>query len=408
MRGEPPYSARSIGKSLSPVGGRSTAANRAAWTRLSWTSYITTGIASALSGSVLPEVIAGYQTTPFIGGLFVTAPALGIMAAGLTGGILSSLSGFKRLLVFSLGCLAASVICIAYTHTFFLLLAGAALFGLGHGLVEMCGNAVIVELYPESNAQELNRLHLFFGIGSLLGPAFVALSLSLGFTWQVNYWLVTIIFLTLLAVVSFQADWLKKVEERPGLQETWSVFQKPVILMVLLTAVLLLATEQGITGWVPAYLRQRGILSPQISSLGLTIFWASVLAGRFANTHIPKSVSYNLIVLVEVCMGMLALLTVLVSPYRLVSLAGLGLTGFSIAGLYPAILASASHRHRSQAGIINGLFVTGVGLGKLIGPACLGLLAGLRDLSSAMYAIFFTFLGIAVVHMIGQSRKISV
>src|SRR3989304_7533942 len=92
------------------------------WTRLSWASYLLNGFAAVLGGAVLPQVIDDFHLNPFLGGLFIALPAIGIILAGLVGGLLTNILGTKHLLILSLLGLAACLLTISLAPVFSVLL----------------------------------------------------------------------------------------------------------------------------------------------------------------------------------------------------------------------------------------------------------------------------------------------
>src|SRR5204862_6656335 len=57
-----------------------------------------------------------------------------------------------------------------------ILLAGALLFGFGFGGVLAAGNVLVGQLFSTRSAAALNGVNLFFGVGSMLGPAIAGLA----------------------------------------------------------------------------------------------------------------------------------------------------------------------------------------------------------------------------------------
>ncbi len=174
------------------------------WTRLSWASYLLNGFAAVLGGAVLPQVIKDFQLNPFLGGLFIALPAIGIILAGLAGGLLTSVFGAKRLMIFSLLLMAGCLLTISLAPVLSVLLLGALVFGLANGMIETGGNSIIAEIFQGRTARELNRLHLIYGIGAFISPLMVALFSSRGMPWMVSYWLVALLLISLCLIVLTQ------------------------------------------------------------------------------------------------------------------------------------------------------------------------------------------------------------
>ncbi len=171
-----------------------------------------------------------------------------------------------------------------------------------------------------------------------------------------------------------------------------TMFLQPVILQVWIGAILLLATEQGFTGWVTAYLQDIEILPMELASLGLAMFWLSILFGRYINTRLPSTINQRAIILTEISGAAIAVLVILISRNILISLGTVACFGLFMAGLYPNLLAFGSEYYPGDASLVSGIFVTGVGLGKLMGPAIIGATATRTGIPLAMYLTLFLLL----------------
>jgi fucose permease len=367
------------------------------WTRLTWASYLLNGFAAVLGGAVLPQVIQDFRLNPFFGGLFIALPAIGIILAGLAGGLLSGVFGIKRLMIFSLLLMAGCLLTISLAPVLSVLLIGALAFGLANGMIETGGNSIIAELFPGRAARELNRLHLIYGIGAFISPLMVAFFSSRGMPWTVSYWLVALLLVSLCLIVLTQPGLPHTYVKKLDFTKLRAMFLQPIILQVWIGAILLLATEQGFTGWVTAYLQDINILPVELASLGLAIFWLLVLLGRYLNTRLPITLSQRAVILTEISGAAAAVFVILVSRNITISLVTVACFGLFMAGLYPNLLAFGSDYFPGEASLVSGIFVTGVGFGKLIGPAIIGATATRTGIPAAMYLSLILLLCLAVL-----------
>ena len=342
-------------------------------------------------------MIKDFQLNPFLGGLFIALPAIGIILAGLAGGLLTSKFGAKRLMIFSLLLMAGCLLTISLAPVLSVLLLGALVFGLANGMIETGGNSIIAELFPGRAARELNRLHLIYGIGAFISPLMVALFSSRGMPWMASYWLVALLLISLCFIVLTQPALPQTQIRKLDFSKMRTMFLQPVILQVWIGAILLLATEQGFTGWVAAYLQDIDILPMELASLGLAMFWLSILFGRYINTRLPSTINQRAIILTEISGAAIAVLVILISRNLMISLGTVVCFGLFMAGLYPNLLAFGSEVYPGDASLVSGIFVTGVGLGKLMGPAIIGATATRTGIPAAMYLTLFLLLCLAAL-----------
>lgn len=372
--------------------------------RLVWTTYAINGFGAMLGGAVLPAVIADYGLSPPLAGLFVGLPAIGVIVAGLVGGVLADVLGTQRLLALGMAGLAFSVALTGSAPTISILLIGVCCFGMANGLIEVSGNAIIAATSGERAAPELNRLNFFFGLGALTSPACVAIILSHGLAWRDAYYLATVPSVVLAFACFRHSSPIDSRHGRLDVRTLAPVVRHPSVILIWIGAVLLLAAEQGTTGWISTHMLRRNVLSTESASLALSVYWLAVLAGRLVNTRLRTRATYRAIVAIELAGSIIFVGMTLAANTMVAGLLGLGLVGLFMAGLYPTLMALATRTNSASPGVIVGILVTGVGVGKLCGPALIGFAAGRVGLSTAMNLIPVLLLGAAFVIVIPWKR----
>ena len=171
------------------------------------------GLGFAVRANIAPNLQADiYNQIGLANSAAMVGEALGITFTGfaltlLFGSALVDLIGMKRMINFAaFGYIAGSLIVLYASVTepgpasYWLILVGFLLTGLGWGAVEAGTNPMVAALYPDDKTHRLNILHAWWPagivVGGLLGLAFDAL----GLPWQTN--------LLLLIVPSILLAWL--------------------------------------------------------------------------------------------------------------------------------------------------------------------------------------------------------
>lgn len=188
----------------------------------------------------------------------------------------------------------------------------------------------------------------------------------------------------------------------------WSVFTRllkvPVVVIVLLMSITLFVYLHGLSSWMPAILRSKGMSA---STAG---FWASIppLAGIAASLLIPRyAVGPRLFTLLTgVCITALLstlLLQSLNEPVLFVALILQGLAASSGMTLSMLVLMENPSVGSNHMGAAGGLFFTSAQIGGVSGPVGIGYIADLTGGFSAALA------GVSVVCvlLIGLSVLVS-
>jgi len=138
--------------------------------------FLAAGVALSGVGPALPLLALHIeQDIAVLGGLF-TAISLGIILTQFGAGLASARFGHRFVLAAGMLLMSSGIIGVTFGRSLPILLAGALLFGIGFGGVLAAGNVLIGQLFPTRSAAALNGVNLFFGVGSMLGPAIAGLA----------------------------------------------------------------------------------------------------------------------------------------------------------------------------------------------------------------------------------------
>ena len=193
---------------------------------------------------------------------WVFSPAFwGFTLAMVIGGPLCDVLGMKRLLVFAfIGHIAGAIIYI-FAKDATMLFIGTLCIGIGNGMVEAACNPLVVSLYPNNKTTMLNRFHVWFPGGNVIGGllAFVVLT-QLNLDWRI---LLAPLFIA-VAIYGFLFFKLKfpqteRVTTGVSTKEMFAACLNPLFLIMLACMFLTAATELGTTTWILALLEGSGV-----------------------------------------------------------------------------------------------------------------------------------------------------
>ena len=354
------------------------------WTRLAWASLALYAWASVLTGANLPEIMSTFGLNSSLAGFLVSVPAIGFISAGLAGGLLSRRIGLQRLLALSASGLTLSLLLAAISPSSSILFLAALFIGFFGGMLETGSNGLVADLYRGNAARELNRLHIFFSTGAFISPLVVTTLLASKISWRFSYTVASFMAILLTTILVLQPKFSSSKSDPIHLQEFARLARNPRIALAWLGAFLFVASELGFSNWIVTYFRHKAGFTPELASLGLSIFWLAILLGRYINTRLPHISKDQYVIVFEAFGSSLFLLLVLYFQNIVLSILALIMVGLFMAGLLPWLLAHASEHNPGNAGSIVGFVQTGVGTGMLVGPAVIGVLAQATNLSVSM------------------------
>lgn len=362
------------------------------------------GAVAVLTGALLPVIVEDLALRPTQAGLLVSVPAIGYILAATLAGVLGDAWGYQPVWLLGIATGFASLICVALAPSFGWLLPAIAALGLVGGFCDTSLGALVGSLSQENSGSALNRVFLFFGVGATIAPFLIGLALQQNVPWRWQFAAVAI-----LALISGLLASLVRIEQstKPRSQRRSSsrrLLASPIILATVLTMVLYTGVEGGIFSWVAYYLTTTRDLTAAIASMGVSVFWVGIVAGRFACGRLVERTGYRPVVVGGGLIGALGIALLLLLPGQLLPWLGLLITGLAFGGIYPTVLATAMHPQaapREHAGAVAGLICAGGGLGKITMPWLVGQAIDSISLTLGMGLLIGVALLMAVVYLYG-------
>jgi MFS family permease len=211
---------------------------------------------------------------------WVFSPAFwGFTLAMVFGGTLVDVIGMRRIMGFAfIGHVAGAVVYLVAKDATMLFI-GTMLIGIGNGMVEAACNPLVVTLFPNKKTTMLNRFHVWFPGGNVIGGLlafFVLTQLQLD-------WRVLMIPLFICAVVYGIMFWrlkfpkTERVTQGVSTSDMFKACLNPLFLVMLACMFLTAATELGTAQWISALLEK----SVHYPILVLVFIFGVMAIGRF-------------------------------------------------------------------------------------------------------------------------------
>ncbi|HLX90370.1 MAG TPA: MFS transporter [Puia sp.] len=189
---------------------------------------------------------------------WIFSPAFwGFTLAMVFGGPLCDVIGMKRLLGIAFIGHVAGVVIYLVAKDATMLFAGTVCIGVGNGMVEAACNPLTVTLFPENKTTMLNRFHVWFPggivIGGLLSYVFVE---QLKIDW---HYLIAILFIPAviygLMFLKLKFPQTERVTKGVSTKQMFASCLTPLFLIIFICMFMTGATELGTNTWIVALLQ---------------------------------------------------------------------------------------------------------------------------------------------------------
>jgi fucose permease len=236
-------------------------------------------------GSVIPKVIEEFHLSMKGAGTFQYVPMTAIALGAILLGFLADGFGRKRTIILGLLCYGVSSLLFAFGSSFGFFVGLLALSGLGISIFKIGALALVGDISrsAEQHTSTMNLIEGFFGVGSIIGPATVAVLLTHGFSWKWLYVVAAAICaaLMLIALLVRYPTVTHPAEQPVNLARTMRMMRSPYALGFSLMIMLYVAVEVAIYVWMPTYLQGYRGSHTALVAYALTIFFVLRAGGRF-------------------------------------------------------------------------------------------------------------------------------
>jgi fucose permease len=226
----------------------------------------------------------------------------GFTVSMLIGGQLCDVVGMKRLIQLAFLSHLVGIGLTIMATGFAMLFAGTACIGLANGFVEAVANPLIPTLYPSNKTERLNRLHVWFPGGIVIGGITSLLLTFLGFNWQVK--MATILIPTIaygVLLLPRQLPATECAQNNIPVRLMYRQALRPGFLILMFCILLTAASELGPAQWIPSILTRTTGFAGIIVLIWITGLEA--VGRRFAGSIVSRISPTLLLILSTVLSG---------------------------------------------------------------------------------------------------------
>jgi len=219
---------------------------------------------------------------------WIFSPAFwGFTLAMIFGGPLCDILGMKKLVGLAFIGHVAGIVTYLLAKDATMLFVGTVFIGVGNGMVEAACNPLVVSLYPENKTTMLNKFHVWFPGGIVIGGI-----ISYLFLEQFHLdWRIMVALLILPALIygwmflKLEFPKTERVTKGISTKEMFLSCLNPLYIIMIICMFMTAATELGTNSWIVALLQGAGI-----SGILILVLINGIMAvGRsFAGTMVHK------------------------------------------------------------------------------------------------------------------------
>ncbi|EDY83451.1 transporter, major facilitator family [Verrucomicrobiia bacterium DG1235] len=247
-------------------------------------ALIVTAMTFAIRAGILSQLATDFALSDTQLGWVNSMAFLGFPVAMMVLGLAYNYLGAKKLMAIAfIGHLAGLLLTI-YAGGFWSLLISTFLIGFANGSVEAACNPLIADMYPNNKTTMLNRFHVWFPGGIVIGALASKFMTDADLGWQMQIGIMLIPTVIYGYLVFFQTFPKSENIETSTSTNIKSLFS-PLYIFMILCMTLTATSELGTQQWVGRILQESGASPMIILALGTGLM---AIGRQFAGVIIHK------------------------------------------------------------------------------------------------------------------------
>lgn len=239
-------------------------------------SLLVTAMTFAIRAGILSQLGGDFNLTDTQLGWVNSMAFWGFPVATMIGGLIYNLIGPKKLVIMAFLCHLLGLGLTIAASGFWSLLISTFLIGFANGLVEAGCNPLIVSIYHENKTTMLNKFHVWFPGGIVVGSLVSLFMTNLGLGWQLQ--IATMLIPTLAyAYLVFTTEFPKQDTIETSTGTNIKNLFTPLYIFIIICMTLTATTELGTQQWIERILGNAGA-SPMLI---LAMVTGLMAVGRF-------------------------------------------------------------------------------------------------------------------------------
>jgi MFS family permease len=186
----------------------------------------------------------------------------GFTLAMIFGGLLVDIIGMKTILVLAFIGHILGVVLTIFSTGFWSLFISTLFIGIANGLVEAACNPLIATIFPDNKTKMLNRFHVWFPGGIVIGGLIAYLFGIYNTGWQIKMAVILIpVILYGFLFLKLKMPKTERVASGVSMREMLKACITPLFLFMVFCMLITASTELGTNQWIPVLLSNVGIPS---------------------------------------------------------------------------------------------------------------------------------------------------
>ncbi len=293
-------------------------------------------------------------------------------------------------------------------YTYITAILGFMVLGIGNTILQVSANPLLLDISSRDNqAANLSLSQFVKAIASMLGPILTAALMKYTGNWKLIFPIYAVISLVSMA-------WLHgvKIEEsRPDKAPATfagviSLLKNPFVAVMVISTFLMVGFDVGMNSNIAIYLRTKFSISLESASIGISIYFASLVIGRFLGGIFLRRLNEYRFLTWSVIMTLGGLAGIILSGNLTLTRIMIFIAGLGFSNTFPIIFSIVVGRMPGYANELSSLIILSV-IGGAVIPPVMGFLSDRAGITVSLFmlVICMVYVGFATFYAIRTRTK---
>lgn len=374
-------------------------------------AFVSLGLPDGVLGVAWPSIRRAFDLSPSQLGSLLASAMVGYLASSFSSGAVVARLGVGRLLLWSSLVMAANALLYAVAPAWSAMVAAGVLAGLGAGGIDAGINAFAAARFTP---RAVSWLHASYGVGAMLGPLLMTTVVMSGLGWRWGYGIIGALLTAMAGVFLMTIRLWQTDASRPNVSHApreptarlFDTLVRPRVWLNIALFFVYTGLEVSAGQWTYSLFTELRGVAPGVAGTWVAVYWAGLTAGRIVSGALAVRLAGEALLRMGTIGALGGAVLIWWDPGKGTGLLGLAALGFSLAPIYPTLIAETPRwLGPSHATSAIGFQVAAAYLGTAAIPGMIGVLATHAGLALIGPSLVATATGLLLLREVASSRR---
>lgn len=303
-------------------------------------------------------------------------------------GIFQDRNGKRKTVVLSMVVTAIGLIIPFIYYSYSTAVIGFIILGIGNTILQVSANPLLIDISSKhSKAANLSLSQFIKAIASMLGPILTAGLAKYTDNWKLIFPIYAVVsILASLWLILVKIDESKPEKEPATFKSVLHLFKIKYIVVMMLSVFFMVGFDVAINSNIANYLSTRFTIDLDAASIGISVYFAALMVGRFAGAFLLRKLNIINFLVVSTILTLIGLAGIISINNLTIAWGMIFLTGIGFSNIFPIIFTIAVEKRPEYSNEISGMIILAVCGGAII-PPIMGLISDSFGVTQSLFVL---------------------